>query len=82
MVARSARALSSALCTGRAQVDLLVGFGREHGFATHDLLPAFLGREAAELWVSPLDQHPNAAGHALAAESLLPFVTELLAGED
>jgi lysophospholipase L1-like esterase len=62
----------------RAVVDEVLAFGRESGLATHDLLPAFLGHEAAELWVSPEDQHPNAAGHAIAARSLLPFAAELL----
>lgn len=58
----------------RSEVELLVEFGRENGFPTHDLLPAYLGREGSQLWVSPYDQHPNARGHAVAAEALLPFV--------
>lgn len=62
----------------QAVVDLLLDFGREHGFPTHDLLPAFRGQDAPELWVSSLDQHPNARGHAIAARSLLPFARELL----
>jgi lysophospholipase L1-like esterase len=63
----------------RPQVELVVDFGRANDLATRDLLPALLGCDAADLWVSPLDQHPNAAGHALAAESLAPFARELLA---
>jgi lysophospholipase L1-like esterase len=59
--------------------DLLMEFAAAQGIPAHDLLPAFLGREAADLWVSPLDQHPNAEGHAVAAASLLPFVRALLA---
>jgi lysophospholipase L1-like esterase len=62
----------------RAISDLLMEFAAAHGIPAHDLLPAFLGREAADLWVSPLDQHPNEAGHAVAADSLLPFVRALL----
>lgn len=56
-------------------------FAREAGISCHDMLPAFLGERAPELWVSALDQHPNARGHALAAASLEPFVRELLAPE-
>jgi lysophospholipase L1-like esterase len=35
-----------------------------------DLLPVFEGRDAAALWASPTDHHPNAAGHALAAAAV------------
>lgn len=42
------------------------------------LTPAFLGRKAADLWVASNDQHPNAEGHRIAAESLVPRVRELL----
>jgi hypothetical protein len=59
-------------------VELLVAFGRESGMPTHDLLPAFLGHDATELWVAPEDQHPNPQGHAIAARSLLPFTERLL----
>jgi len=44
----------------------------------HDLFADFRGHDAPELWVSALDQHPNEKAHALAAESLLSFVAELL----
>lgn len=36
-----------------------------------DLLPAFAGQRASDLWVSRQNQHPNAAGHRLAAEHLV-----------
>lgn len=62
----------------RDVVGEILAFGRDNGLATHDMLPAFLGHEAPELWVSSEDQHPNAAGHAIAARSLLPFAAELL----
>ncbi len=35
-----------------------------------DLLPAFRGEHAPDLWVSEFDHHPNARGHAIAAERL------------
>lgn len=61
--------------------ELVEAFGRASDMPVHSLLPAFLGRSAPDLWVSALDQHPNAEGHAIAAESLLPFVAGLLAKE-
>jgi hypothetical protein len=36
-----------------------------------DLLPAFRGRSAADLWVSEQDYHPNAVAHAIAARPLI-----------
>lgn len=42
------------------------------------LLPAFMGRDAERLWISPFDQHPNATGHAIAADAMIPFVERLV----
>ena len=53
-------------------------FGSANGLPTFDLLPAFRGRDATRLWVSPLDQHPNAEAHEIAARAMLPFVRGLL----
>jgi lysophospholipase L1-like esterase len=47
------------------------------GIPHHDLLSAFRGRPTAELWVHPVDRHPNELAHRLAAESLLPAVLQL-----
>jgi lysophospholipase L1-like esterase len=44
------------------------------GIEHHDLLHAFLGRRAAELWVHAVDHHPNEQAHRLAAESLAGVV--------
>lgn len=62
----------------RPTSDLVLEWARAEGMPTHDLLPAFLGRDASRLWVSAWDRHPNAEGHALAAQSLLPFARTLL----
>lgn len=59
--------------------DLLMRFAVENGIPALDLLPAFEGNEAPDLWVSPLDQHPNRRGHAIAAASIEPFLRDLLA---
>lgn len=54
-------------------------FARTHDIPVLSLLPAFRGRNGPDLWVSAFDQHPNERAHAIAAESLLPFVRDLLA---
>ena len=61
-----------------AVCDLIMQFSTENELPAHNLLPAFLGRNASDLWVSPANQHPNAQGHAIAADSLDPFVRQLL----
>lgn len=59
--------------------DRIATFGIANGIPTHSLLPAFLGQNASDLWVSSANQHPNARGHRLAADSILPFLRRLLA---
>jgi hypothetical protein len=49
-----------------------------NGIAHHDLLPALRGRRSAELWVHPVDRHPNEIAQRLAAESLAPEIEKLL----
>lgn len=39
-----------------------------------DLGPTFAGLDARTLWVNRLDHHPNARGHQLAADALVPFL--------
>lgn len=58
--------------------DVIVRFGVENQFPTHDLLPAFMGKNGPDLWVSAFDQHPNPVAHAIAAQSILPFLKQLL----
>lgn len=58
--------------------DEVLRFASRHRIPSLDLLPAFRGRASPELWVSPVDQHPNAEGHRIAAEAILPFVVQLL----
>ena len=50
------------------------GFCAENGIPALDLFPAFRGREAAELWVHPTDQHPNAAAHRIIAEAVHDYL--------
>jgi hypothetical protein len=43
-----------------------------------DLTPSFAGQDARTFWVHPVDRHPNAKAHAIAAQALRPFVEELV----
>jgi lysophospholipase L1-like esterase len=52
-------------------------FFQEAGIAHHDLLPVLRGRRPADLWVYPVDMHPNEEANRLAAESLAPVVRAL-----
>jgi hypothetical protein len=51
-------------------------FCEENDIAVVDLFSAFAGRDYAELWVHPSDQHPNEEGHAIAADALAAFIQE------
>jgi lysophospholipase L1-like esterase len=44
------------------------------GIPVMDLLDAYRGRNDADLWAHPVDPHPNAAAHAIAAEKLANFL--------
>jgi lysophospholipase L1-like esterase len=41
-----------------------------------DLLPAYKGRRASELWVHPVDRHPNDLAHRLAAEAIADYLKQ------
>jgi hypothetical protein len=47
------------------------------GIPHYDLLQAFRGRPTADLWVHPVDHHPNEVAHRIAAEALLLTVLQL-----
>ena len=57
---------------------VIAGFGTENGISTHSLLTDFMGKNGPDLWVSSLDQHPNAVAHEIAANSIAPFLRQLL----
>lgn len=47
------------------------------GAAVLDLLPAFEGKRADDLWVFPTDQHPNEKAHRMASEALVAKLASL-----
>jgi lysophospholipase L1-like esterase len=46
----------------------------EDGYTFIDLLPAFRGLSAEQVWAMPGDPHPNALGHRLMAETIFPSI--------
>lgn len=56
---------------------VIADFCHTAGIPRHDLRPALLGHRSKELWVHPVDMHPNEVAHRLAAQSLAPVVREL-----
>jgi lysophospholipase L1-like esterase len=56
---------------------------REAGIPVLDLLPSFLGKSAAALSVTPLDNHMNGEGHGIAASGILAWLIDgtMLDGE-
>jgi hypothetical protein len=53
-------------------------FSTENDLPALNLLPAYLGKSAPELWISAGNQHPNAKGHAIAADAMTPFIRQLV----
>lgn len=62
----------------RPAMDAVIAFGEREKIPTLSLLPAFMGRDGPDLWLAPFDQHPNAKGHKIAADAMLPFLRTLL----
>lgn len=50
--------------------DHTAGFAKDRGIEFADLLPPLLSKDAPDLWVHPVDRHPNEIASALAAERL------------
>jgi hypothetical protein len=56
----------------------LDGFFTSAGIAHHDLLPVLRGRRSSDLWVYPVDMHPNEEANRIAAESVAPVIRRLM----
>ena len=53
-------------------------FAKENGIPMFSLTEGFIGHESDTLWVSASDQHPNETGHLIAADTLYPFLKDIL----
>ncbi len=49
-------------------------FAQSNDIPVFSLTPGFLGKHDRSLWVSATNQHPNAEGHRIAAETLYPHL--------
>ncbi|MHC4400639.1 MAG: SGNH/GDSL hydrolase family protein [Planctomycetota bacterium] len=54
--------------------DKMADFCRREGIPLLDLLPAFSAYRAEDLWVHPIDHHPNETANAIAAEEIHRFL--------
>ena len=53
-------------------------FCEQEGIAHLDLLDAFLGQRAEDLWVDPSDMHGNEVAHSIATPVLAAAIAEQL----
>jgi lysophospholipase L1-like esterase len=51
-------------------------FAGSEGMSVFSLTPGFEGRNERDLWVANNDQHPNPAGHRVAADTLYPYLAD------
>lgn len=58
--------------------DEIERFCRQSDIEVLSLLPTYLNEDAPSLWVSPFDQHPNAYGHALAADAIYEYIEPMI----
>lgn len=56
----------------------IIQFATKNDIPAISLIAGFEGHNDQDLWVSPIDQHPNALGHQIAAEILLPYLKKIL----
>jgi lysophospholipase L1-like esterase len=61
----------NALHPVREHYDAVARLAEQRGFHAVRSLPVFLGQTPSDLWVSPVDSHPNSKGHELLTEALL-----------
>jgi hypothetical protein len=61
-----------------AVCDHIENFVSNYQIPTLNLTQAFIGQSSSSLWVSAYDQHPNEKAHKIAAQSMLPFVENLI----
>jgi lysophospholipase L1-like esterase len=59
--------------------DEISRFAQSNGIPVFSLTSGFLGKDDRSLWVSPVNQHPNADGHRIAADTLQPYLRDAIA---
>ncbi len=53
-------------------------FCRQSDIEVLSLLPTYLHEDGPSLWVSLHNQHPNARGHALAADAIYEYIEPMI----
>jgi lysophospholipase L1-like esterase len=54
--------------------EIMKQVAQKNGYTYIDLLPAFNGLSAKDVWAMPGDPHPNGLGHKLMAEAMFPVL--------
>jgi hypothetical protein len=62
--------------------DEISRFARSNDIQVFSLTPGFLGKDGRSLWVSAVNQHPNADGHRIAADTLQPYLRHAITRPD
>jgi len=62
----------------QAVEDEVFNFAHTQNIPVVSLNSGFLGRDEHMLWIGPGDQHPNALGHKIAADTLYPYLKSSL----
>jgi lysophospholipase L1-like esterase len=58
--------------------DEIVRFADSGDIPVFSLTKGFIGQADHTLWISPSDQHPNERGHQIAADTLYPYLKEVI----
>ncbi|MEI8571328.1 hypothetical protein JWZ98_02775 [Methylomonas sp. EFPC1] len=56
--------------------DIMKQVSAEYGYTYCDQLPTMKGVPPKDIWAMPTDPHPNALGHRLMAEAILPMLSQ------
>jgi hypothetical protein len=56
--------------------DRIALMAKEAGLDVLDLAPVFAGQKTEDLWVHPIDHHPNGRAHRMAAEAIVRWLRE------
>jgi hypothetical protein len=58
--------------------DEITRFANSIDMPVFSLTPGFIGQSSHTLWVSPNDQHPNEKAHRIAADTLYPYIKQVI----
>jgi len=60
----------------------IIRFAKQADMPVCSLTQGFIGQVDNTLWISANDQHPNEKGHRIAADTLYPYIKDVVTGAD